>query len=47
VVISTAEYERLSARAETPLFEFLSSFGPVEIDLPEREPADDSREIEF
>jgi hypothetical protein len=47
MVISTAEYERLTARPASPLFEFLSSFGPIEFELPDRELANDAREIEF
>jgi prevent-host-death family protein len=47
MVISTAEYERLTAHSESSLFEFLSSFGPVEFDLPSREPGDSVREVAF
>jgi PHD/YefM family antitoxin component YafN of YafNO toxin-antitoxin module len=47
VVLSVADYERMSGRSVLPLVEFLSSAGVGELNLPERDRTDIVRDIEL
>jgi hypothetical protein len=47
VVISAAEYERLTGRPSNSLVDFLSSTGFSELEIPDRSDTDYVREIEL